>query len=179
MNQVYRLLCDLRRPRHWMPREQWDALVAGDGCPLCTDLGKSEDRFSFLIASLQVSNLRLSRNQYASGYCLLIYREHATELDELSIEMQSAFMCDLVRAGAALRRVFKPDKMNYPLLGNAVPHLHWHIVPRYWGDPAPGRPLDAGEGGRRFLQPAEYSKIIVELQMALQSKVNDTKSGCS
>jgi diadenosine tetraphosphate (Ap4A) HIT family hydrolase len=26
-------------------------------------------------------------------------------------------------------------------LGNTVPHLHTHVVPRYQDDPAPGRPL--------------------------------------
>jgi diadenosine tetraphosphate (Ap4A) HIT family hydrolase len=30
--------------------------------------------------------------------------------------------------------VFKPDKMNYELLGNGCPHLHWHLYPRRKGD---------------------------------------------
>jgi diadenosine tetraphosphate (Ap4A) HIT family hydrolase len=36
---------------------------------------------------------------------------------------------------------FKPVKVNYFTLGNTVPHLHTHIVPRYAGDAAPGGPL--------------------------------------
>ncbi len=31
--------------------------------------------------------------------------------------------------------------MNYLLLGNGQPHTHCHLVPRYYGDPAPGRPF--------------------------------------
>jgi diadenosine tetraphosphate (Ap4A) HIT family hydrolase len=31
--------------------------------------------------------------------------------------------------------------MNYLLLGNIVPHLHVHVVPRYLDDRAPERPL--------------------------------------
>jgi diadenosine tetraphosphate (Ap4A) HIT family hydrolase len=37
--------------------------------------------------------------------------------------------------------VFKPCHVNYLLLGNIVPHLHVHIVPRYLDDSAPERPL--------------------------------------
>lgn len=57
--------------------------------------------------------------------------------------------------------------MNYQLLGNLVPHIHWHIVPRYWGDPAPGRPLNP-DSGRRLLKPEEYRQIIAELRAAIE-----------
>jgi len=43
----------------------------------------------------------------------LLFREHACELHELSAEKQAALMRDLLRAGTAIARVFKPDKMNY------------------------------------------------------------------
>ena len=41
-------------------------------------------------------------------------------------------MCTLGRAIAA---AFRPRKLNYELLGNQVPHLHWHLIPRYESDP--------------------------------------------
>ena len=34
----------------------------------------------------------------------------------------------------AVYNVFKPDKMNYELLGNGCPHIHWHLFPRRKGD---------------------------------------------
>ena len=46
-------------------------------------------------------------------------------------------MSTLARAIAA---AFRPRKLNYELLGNTVPHLHWHLFPRYDDDPSPGRP---------------------------------------
>ena len=156
----------LRSRNRWMPREDWDALVRGDRCPLCADVEPQENRYSFLVAQLETANLRLSKNQYALGYCVLVHREHATEFDQLSPEEQAAFMRDLVRAGNAIASVLKPIKMNYQLLGNAVPHLHWHIVPRYYGDPAPGRPLNPA-GRIRRLKPVEYQRIITDLQAAL------------
>jgi diadenosine tetraphosphate (Ap4A) HIT family hydrolase len=166
-NAVHNLLGRLRKRRHWMPRQQWDALVAGDGCPMCANVGQQETKYGFLVARLEVSNLSLSKNQYIPGYCVLIYREHAAEIHLLPPEAQAAFLRDLVRAGTAVARVFRPDKMNYQLLGNLVPHLHWHIIPRYWGDPAPGRPIDPG-GGYRFLEPNEYRRLIAGLQAVLE-----------
>jgi diadenosine tetraphosphate (Ap4A) HIT family hydrolase len=157
----------MRQPRRWMPREEWDALVRGDGCPLCAEVGKEENDFSLLVERLETSNLRLIRNQYVPGYCCLIFREHACELHELSAEKQTALIRDLARAGAAIAQLFKPDKMNYQLLGNLVPHIHWHIVPRYLGDPAPGRPIDAATSGPHWLTPEEYQRIVSELRHAL------------
>ena len=40
----------------------------------------------------------------------------------------------------ALREVMQPLKVNLASLGNLVPHLHWHVIPRYADDahfPAP------------------------------------------
>jgi len=31
--------------------------------------------------------------------------------------------------------------MNYQILGNSVPHLHVHLMPRYAVDPRPGWPF--------------------------------------
>jgi diadenosine tetraphosphate (Ap4A) HIT family hydrolase len=163
------LLNLLRAPRRWMPREEWDALVRGEKCSMCEQAGLVENRYSFLVAQLETSDLRLAKNQYVRGKCTLIFREHATELHELAPDKQAALMRDLARAGAAIARVFKPDKMNYQLLGNLVPHIHWHIVPRYWGDPAPGRPISP-DSGRRLLKPEEYQRVIAELRAALESK---------
>ena len=38
-------------------------------------------------------------------------------------------------AESALREVMAPDKINLASLGNVVPHIHWHVVPRFRDDP--------------------------------------------
>ena len=43
--------------------------------------------------------------------------------------------------GRAIEAAFRPVKMNYETLGNAVPHLHTHVMPRYADDPRPGFPF--------------------------------------
>jgi diadenosine tetraphosphate (Ap4A) HIT family hydrolase len=37
----------------------------------------------------------------------------------------------------ALAREFGAVKVNYALLGNQLPHIHWHLIPRGSHDPAP------------------------------------------
>jgi len=33
----------------------------------------------------------------------------------------------------AVREIARPDKINLASLGNMVPHVHWHVIPR-WAD---------------------------------------------
>ena len=152
----------------WMPREAWDALVRGDGCPLCAELAFDEpaNAYGHTVADLSISRLRLAANQFAAGYCVLICARHVAEPYHLPAPERAAFFDDLMRAGEALDAVFRPLKMNFQLLGNAVPHLHCHIIPRYYGDPAPGRPLDP-DLGTRHLAPSEYAERVEAIRVAL------------
>jgi diadenosine tetraphosphate (Ap4A) HIT family hydrolase len=34
----------------------------------------------------------------------------------------------------AIRHVMHPDKINVAALGNMVPHIHWHVIPRFKDD---------------------------------------------
>ena len=64
------------------------------------------------------------------------------------------------------------DKMNYELLGNAMPHLHWHLVPRYVTDPMWGRPIWPGSKRRKRLNREGYDslKALVEKYLDQKSK---------
>ena len=127
-----------------MPRERWDALVRGEGCPLCAALASDAERddYGLTIAELPSGRLRLAAEQYVRGYSVLIAHRHVREPYEVSDGEAAQFFADLMRAGRALERVLSPAKMNFEILGNEVPHLHCHLLPRYYGDPAPGRPID-------------------------------------
>ena len=78
--------------------------------------------------------------QYFTGYCLLIARSHATELRQLS-QTRDAHLAEMATLAEAIEDCFRPLKLNYELLGNVVPHIHWHIFPRYSDDPERLRPV--------------------------------------
>jgi len=52
-------------------------------------------------------------------------------------------------------------KLNYETLGNALPHLHTHVMPRYADDPKPGWPFPHPEG-ERGVQDEELFRGDVE-----------------
>jgi diadenosine tetraphosphate (Ap4A) HIT family hydrolase len=58
--------------------------------------------------------------------------------------------------------------MNFQILGNAVPHLHCHIIPRFYGDPAPGKPLDP-YSRRLTLAAKEYEQRVTLIREALST----------
>jgi diadenosine tetraphosphate (Ap4A) HIT family hydrolase len=78
--------------------------------------------------------------QFYTGYCLLIAREPATELSQLGPK-RGAFLEEMAMLAEAIEACFQPHKLNYELLGNLVPHLHWHIFPRSALDPDKLRPV--------------------------------------
>jgi diadenosine tetraphosphate (Ap4A) HIT family hydrolase len=157
------------RPQEWMPRARWDALVRGEGCPWCAEVAAEGHRSGdgYWIAELGPSHLRLAANQWVPGYCVLVCTEHVVEPYQLPEEDQAAFFADVLRAARALERVFRPVKLNYELLGNSVPHLHCHLTPRYYGDPAPGRPIHQN-AERVFLSDAAYAHRIGLIREALR-----------
>jgi diadenosine tetraphosphate (Ap4A) HIT family hydrolase len=79
--------------------------------------------------------------QYYHGYCILVARTHATELSRLAAAERLGFFDEMCQLAHALEIVFQPRKMNYELLGNQVPHLHWHLFPRQAGDPDTLKPV--------------------------------------
>lgn len=118
----------------------WDDLIAGRGCPLC-DLKDSND-YHIKVADLSTSRLVLERNQTYRGYCVLIFTgRHVTGIEQLSEEEYAAYAADLRRAARAIAAAVEPDHMNYATLGNVIPHLHYHIMPRYLHDPRWGAPI--------------------------------------
>ena len=156
------------RKKMWMPMDTWDALVRGDSCALCEIIqSKAEsDEYGFVVRDLAMSRLRLSRNQFVRGYCVLVSRIHTKEWFYLADKERLAFFDDLTWAARAVEKVFSPIKMNFTVLGNQVPHLHVHLIPRYHGDPAPESPIDPA-AEHKELSRNDYAEMLQELRAAL------------
>jgi diadenosine tetraphosphate (Ap4A) HIT family hydrolase len=113
---------------------QWDQWAKGVGCPFDAPRAESNDHWDF-VSTLTVSSLYLSGNQTYRGYCLLILDlRHAIRPDQLLPEEWESFCFDLYEAERAIMQTLHPDHINVAVFGNVVPHLHWHIIPRYRDD---------------------------------------------
>src|SRR5262245_42668836 len=141
-------------------------------CPFDAPRPESTDERD-LVAALTVSSLYLARNQTYRGHCHLIFDpRHAARPDQLTRDEWSAFCSDLYTAQIAIVRTVHPDHINIELLGNVVPHLHWHIVPRYRNDARWGQPIwltSLGDMPDTRLTPDERDTLIRGLQMRLAS----------
>lgn len=69
------------------------------------------------------------------GFLRVILNAHVKEMTDLPAAGQQALMRVVLATEAALREVMAPDKVNLASLGNMVPHLHWHVIPRFADDP--------------------------------------------
>ncbi len=75
------------------------------------------------------------------GFCRVIWQTHVKEMTDLSEDDRSHLMEVVFTVEAVLREQLRPAKINLASLGNAVPHLHWHVIPRFADDPHFPQPI--------------------------------------
>jgi diadenosine tetraphosphate (Ap4A) HIT family hydrolase len=147
-------------------------------CPLCRKLADLDALpAEEVVWRFPHSFALLGPWQYYQGYCLLISRRHATELNGLDVEERRAYLVEMCLLARALEECFRPRKLNYELLGNQVPHLHWHLFPRYNADADALKPVwlaldraerDAEERRRLETGPRDRAATAEEIRRRLQ-----------
>jgi diadenosine tetraphosphate (Ap4A) HIT family hydrolase len=68
------------------------------------------------------------------GFCRVIWNDHVKEMSDLNPAERALLNDAVYRVELALREVMAPAKVNLASLGNVVPHLHWHVIPRFADD---------------------------------------------
>ena len=93
-----------------------------------------EGKNPYFVIELETGFVVLGDHQRFKGYTLFLCKEHITELHHLPNNFKIKYLEEMALVGEAVANVFKPNKMNYELLGNGDAHVHFHIFPRYDGD---------------------------------------------
>lgn len=107
-------------------------------CLICNRIQKLiEGENPYFVTELETGYVVVGDYQFFKGYTLFLYKEHRTELHELTPEIRKKFLWEMSLVAEAVFHAFQPRKLNYELLGNGDPHLHWHLFPRYNNDPNP------------------------------------------
>ncbi len=136
--------------------------MTGVACELCAQEG---GEVMYQDASLRVV---LVDDANYPGFCRVILQDHVAEMTELSPLMRQVMMNVVWQVELAVRDIMRPDKINLAAFGNMVPHLHWHVIPRYRDDlhfPAPvwgqeQREVDAQAiAARRALLPQLRARL--------------------
>ena len=118
-----------------------DPAAAGPGpaddCPACARLRRAGPGDPFWLADLRAGVAVLHKHQRYPGWCTLWLRRHAEHTADLDRATQAALWEDVADLAAAMRAALGPVRINYENLGNVVPHVHWHLIPRRADDPDP------------------------------------------
>jgi diadenosine tetraphosphate (Ap4A) HIT family hydrolase len=104
-------------------------MMQDNNCGYCMR-GELLDKFGIYICDLSVSSLILFKEQSHPGRCIVAYKDHVSELVDISDEERDAFFADVARAAKAIHAAFHPDKVNYGAYGDTGCHLHMHLVPK-------------------------------------------------
>ena len=96
----------------------------------------------------------------------MAYKDHVSELVDISDEERNRFFADVARAARAIHAAFKPDKVNYGAYGDTGCHLHVHLCPKYkdgfeWGGVFEMNPQ------KTYLSDEQYAEMIEKIKSAL------------
>ena len=150
--------------------EDWAEQVAGRDCIMCRGLGRGDNDHTVAVAELPYSEVGLHRRSRLPGYCIVVWRHgHIAEPMDLTPEAAAGYWRDVLDVASAVRAEFRPVKLNLMMLGNTVPHLHTHVLPRHVDDPAAGGPIRWDD---IFLPEPIPAPTLVEQIAALQRRIH-------
>lgn len=99
------------------------------GCLLCSEPGGE------ILWRDQFARVVLAGDADHPGLCRAIVNRHAREMTDLDEAERDWLMQIVFAVEAAQRALLSAEKINLASLGNQVAHVHWHIIPRFRGDP--------------------------------------------
>lgn len=103
--------------------------MKSENCVLCVSPGGEvlwDDGFARVV---------LAGDADHPGFCRVILNDHAKEMTDLPEAERARLMGIVYAVEELLRELLAPEKINLASFGNVVPHLHWHVIPRFSDDP--------------------------------------------
>ena len=139
-----------------------DTHVAGcELCALAVPRIVENDKFAVILAD----------DANYPGFARVIWKDHVREVSDLADEDRLLLNDAVWKLEQAVREAMQPLKVNVASLGNVVPHLHWHVIPRYADDahfPAPVWAQAVREAPADVL--AQRRALVPQLKQAIERK---------
>jgi diadenosine tetraphosphate (Ap4A) HIT family hydrolase len=134
---------------------------------ICTACSGEWPRKDHYIADCGETNAYLHEDQFFTGWTVLVLKRHATELFHLSRDERARLIEEVALLANHLANELRAVKVNYELLGNQLPHIHWHLIPRLADDSAPLEPVWRISHIPRSLAEDERNDLISRLRSRL------------
>jgi diadenosine tetraphosphate (Ap4A) HIT family hydrolase len=146
------------------PQSFYD-LKRGEDCPMCAQGRPDETEYGARFFAGDVADAYLQKAKIQRGYSIVIWRgRHVAEPTELSEDEAVKYWRELLEAGRRIEERLQPVKLNYDILGNSLPHLHTHVIPRYADDPKPGWPFPFPEDEPGQIDEGQFRRDLAALR---------------
>jgi diadenosine tetraphosphate (Ap4A) HIT family hydrolase len=129
-------------------------------CPLCQTAAPDD----IIIATPQYRVVWVNEAGYPC-FVRVVWNAHVAEMTQLSMAERSVLMGAVFAVEQAMREVLTPAKINLASFGNYVPHVHWHVIPRFtddahWPNSTFAAPSREGAAHGESLKPALAAAIV-------------------
>lgn len=121
--------------------------------------------FGYFCVELPTSNVYVFREQSHKGRAIVAYKDHVSEMVNISDEERNAFFKDVNLVAKAIHEIWNPEKVNYGMYGDTGKHLHVHLCPKY---------KDQYEWGGVFLMNPHLNDLTDEELKPLSDKLKET-----
>ena len=134
-------------------------------CAYCMQ-GELVAKFGYPVCEMKTGYLYIFKEQSKPGRVILAYKDHVSEMIDISDEDRNAYFAEVAQVARAIHKVFNPDKVNYGAYGDTGCHLHMHLVPKYkdefeWGG------VFAMNPGKTYLTEEQYAAMIEKIKANL------------
>lgn len=152
-------------------REPLRGILLVNDCPLCNP--KAE---SVVWQNADCRVILVDEPGYP-GFCRVVWTDHVAEMTDLQPTQQQQLFALVMATERALRSLMQPDKINIASLGNWVPHLHWHVIPRFRDDPHfPDAIWSTPKRSATFRPDPDPQLIAAHIDTALTNRRNPVDS---
>jgi diadenosine tetraphosphate (Ap4A) HIT family hydrolase len=143
-------------------------------CLICYRIKMIQERTNpYFVAELKAGYVVIGDHQFFEGYTLFLCKEHKHELHDLNREDKEIFLVEMSIVAEAVYKAFKPDKLNYELLGNGDAHMHWHIFPRRLIEENPSYPVWWTDKNKMYSDEVKPDKEhLKQLKIKLYEELN-------
>ena len=118
------------------------------------------------VCKLNVSTVFVFREQTYHGRCLVAYKDHDVELYQLGDADLLAYMQDVTKVAAVMKELLNADKINYGAYSDKLPHLHFHLIPKYADGPDYGG-VFAMNPQKVYLTDSQYAEMVENIRKKL------------
>ena len=137
-----------------------------NNCAYCMQ-GELVEKFGYPVGKMPSGYLYIFKEQSKMGRLILAYKDHVSEIVNISDEERNQFFADVNKVAKVIHKIFSPSKVNYGMYGDTGCHLHMHLVPKYEGGDEWGSTFTMNPD-KKYLNDNEHEEMAKILRRELK-----------